>query len=151
MRKTCLPFRMNLPRRSPRRSRAQFPSQYIGFAGGNPGVGAIDGGQRRGSHSGHRQYRCATRWPEFRLFFAEQSLAAYPGGMPRSWAGATRGTRGLSGDRCDDRHARRRFGDKPDEFFPKPTDIVAEVFHIAHQPRSASSILVEIRPFGEKW
>ena len=41
--------------------------------------------------------------------------------------------------------------DKPDEFFIKPVDIAEEVFHVAHQPRSAWSFDVEIRPFGEKW
>ncbi len=41
--------------------------------------------------------------------------------------------------------------DKPDEFFSKPVDIADEVFHVAHQPRSAWSFDVEIRPFGEKW
>ncbi len=36
----------------------------------------------------------------------------------------------------------RRFaaGNRPDE-----------VFHIAHQPRSTRSFLVELRPFGKKW
>ncbi len=29
--------------------------------------------------------------------------------------------------------------DKPDEFFIKPADIAEEVFHVAHQPRSAWS------------
>ena len=47
---------------------------------------------------------------------------------------------------------RDRFhSDKPDEFFIEPTDIAAEVFHVAHQPRSAWSFDVEIRPFAEKW
>ncbi|MAZ86527.1 MAG: short-chain dehydrogenase [Cellvibrionaceae bacterium] len=41
--------------------------------------------------------------------------------------------------------------DKPDDFFIKPTDIAEEVFRVAHQPRSAWSFDVEIRPFGEKW
>ncbi len=41
--------------------------------------------------------------------------------------------------------------DKPDEFFIEPGDIAAEVFHVAHQPRSAWSFDVEIRPFAEKW
>ena len=42
--------------------------------------------------------------------------------------------------------------DKPDEFFIiRPADIAEEVFHVAHQPRSAWSFDVEIRPFGEKW
>jgi len=40
---------------------------------------------------------------------------------------------------------------KPDDFFSFPTDIADEVFHVAHQPRSAWSFDVEIRPFGEKW
>ena len=41
--------------------------------------------------------------------------------------------------------------DKPEEFFIKPADIAHEVFHVVHQPRSAWSFEVEIRPFGEKW
>lgn len=41
--------------------------------------------------------------------------------------------------------------DKPEEFFIKPVDIADEVFHVTHQPRSAWSFDVEIRPFGEKW
>ena len=41
--------------------------------------------------------------------------------------------------------------DKPDEFFCKPADIADECFHIAHQPKSAWSFDVRIRPFGEKW
>ena len=41
--------------------------------------------------------------------------------------------------------------DKPDDFFAKPVDIAAEVYHVAHQPRSTWSFDVEIRPFGEKW
>ena len=41
--------------------------------------------------------------------------------------------------------------DKPDEFFIQPADIADEVFHIAHQPRSAWSFDVEIRPFGVSW
>ena len=41
--------------------------------------------------------------------------------------------------------------ERPEEFFCQPTDIAEEVFHVAHQPRSAWSFDVEIRPFGEKW
>ena len=41
--------------------------------------------------------------------------------------------------------------DKPEDFFIKPADIADEVYHVAHQPRSAWSFDVEIRPFGEKW
>ncbi len=47
--------------------------------------------------------------------------------------------------------ARKRFGDRPDDFYAKPDDIAGEVFHVAHQPRSARSFLVELRPFGENW
>lgn len=41
--------------------------------------------------------------------------------------------------------------DKPEDFFIKPDDIAGEVYHVAHQPPSAWSFDVEIRPFGEKW
>lgn len=43
------------------------------------------------------------------------------------------------------------FKDKPDEFFCQPADIAAEVYRIAHQPRSAWSSESVIRPFGENW
>ena len=46
---------------------------------------------------------------------------------------------------------RRWQPDKPDEFFCKPDDIAGEVWHVVHQPRSAWSFNVEIRPFGESW
>ena len=38
-----------------------------------------------------------------------------------------------------------------EEFFCQPADIAEEIFHIAHQPPSAWSFDVEIRPFAEKW
>jgi NADP-dependent 3-hydroxy acid dehydrogenase YdfG len=41
--------------------------------------------------------------------------------------------------------------DAPDDFFIRPRDIAAEVWHVAHQPRSAWSFNVELRPFGEHW
>jgi NAD(P)-dependent dehydrogenase (short-subunit alcohol dehydrogenase family) len=46
---------------------------------------------------------------------------------------------------------RTRLSDKPDSFFSNPDEIAAECFRIAHQPRSAWSFHVEIRPFGETW
>ncbi|MEM9176811.1 MAG: SDR family NAD(P)-dependent oxidoreductase [Myxococcota bacterium] len=46
---------------------------------------------------------------------------------------------------------RQRFADAPDEFFCKPADIAGEVFHVAHQPKSAWSNEIMIRPFGETW
>ena len=39
----------------------------------------------------------------------------------------------------------------PEDFFAQPADIADEVFHLAHQPRSAWSFLSEIRPFREPW
>jgi short-subunit dehydrogenase len=46
---------------------------------------------------------------------------------------------------------RRLRPDAPDEFFIKPAAIAEEVWHVAHQDRSAWSFLVEVRPFGESW
>ena len=46
---------------------------------------------------------------------------------------------------------RERFKDKPDDFFIKPTAIADELWHVAHQDRSAWSFNVEVRPFGETW
>ena len=46
---------------------------------------------------------------------------------------------------------RRRSPDTPDDFFCKPDDIAGEVWHLTHQPKSAWSFDVTIRPFGERW
>jgi NAD(P)-dependent dehydrogenase (short-subunit alcohol dehydrogenase family) len=46
---------------------------------------------------------------------------------------------------------RQMMKDQPDAFFCKPEDIADECLRIAHQPRSAWSFHVEIRPFGETW
>jgi len=46
---------------------------------------------------------------------------------------------------------RKRWPEAPDDFFIRPADIAAEIFHVAHQPRSAWSFNVEIRPFRETW
>jgi len=46
---------------------------------------------------------------------------------------------------------RERFKGKPDEFFIKPKAIAEEIWHVAHQDRSAWSFNVELRPFGETW
>ncbi len=46
----------------------------------------------------------------------------------------------------------RKFNpDKPDEFFCRPDDIAAECWHLAHQPRSAWTFDVMIRPDRENW
>jgi NAD(P)-dependent dehydrogenase (short-subunit alcohol dehydrogenase family) len=41
--------------------------------------------------------------------------------------------------------------DAPDDFFIQPSDIANEIWHVVHQPRSAWSFNVEIRPFKESW
>jgi len=41
--------------------------------------------------------------------------------------------------------------DAPDAYFIQPADIAEEIWHVAHQPRSAWSFNVEVRPFGEVW
>ena len=46
---------------------------------------------------------------------------------------------------------RKRFADKPDEFFCQPDDIAQECYRMAHQPKSAWSFSSVIRPFGEHW
>jgi NAD(P)-dependent dehydrogenase (short-subunit alcohol dehydrogenase family) len=46
---------------------------------------------------------------------------------------------------------RKRFSDKPDDFFCKPVDIAEECYHVAHQAPSTWSSEVVIRPFGENW
>ena len=46
---------------------------------------------------------------------------------------------------------RRKFPDIPDERFAKPDDIAETVYQVAHQPRSAWSFNVEVRPYTEPW
>lgn len=46
---------------------------------------------------------------------------------------------------------RKRFADAPTDFFIKPEAIADEVWHVAHQDRSAWSFNVEVRPFRETW
>jgi NAD(P)-dependent dehydrogenase (short-subunit alcohol dehydrogenase family) len=41
--------------------------------------------------------------------------------------------------------------DAPDDVFIQPAHIADEVWHVAHQPRSAWSFNVELRPFREAW
>ena len=51
----------------------------------------------------------------------------------------------------DLRWTRKRFPDTPEERFAKPDDIAETVYQVAHQPRSAWSFNVEVRPFAEPW
>ena len=46
---------------------------------------------------------------------------------------------------------RKRWPDAPDDFFITPAAIAEEIWHVAHQDRSAWSFNVELRPFGETW
>jgi short-subunit dehydrogenase len=46
---------------------------------------------------------------------------------------------------------RKRWPEASDGFFIKPAAIAEEIWHVAHQDRSAWSFNVEIRPFGEPW
>ena len=46
---------------------------------------------------------------------------------------------------------RKAWPDKPDEFFILPNDIADEVWHIAHQAKSAWTFDHWLRPFGENW
>jgi NAD(P)-dependent dehydrogenase (short-subunit alcohol dehydrogenase family) len=47
--------------------------------------------------------------------------------------------------------ARKRYADKPDDFFIQPAAIADEAWHVVHQLRSARSFLTEVRPFKETW
>ena len=47
--------------------------------------------------------------------------------------------------------ARKRHPEQPDHVFIRPADIADELRHLAHQPRSARSLLTEVRPFNERW
>lgn len=46
---------------------------------------------------------------------------------------------------------RKRWPDRPDDFFIKPRAIADEIWHVVHQDRGAWSFNVELRPFGESW
>lgn len=46
---------------------------------------------------------------------------------------------------------RQRYHDKPDDFFIQPDDIAEVTYQTAHQPKSAWSFNVEVRPPGEVW
>jgi NAD(P)-dependent dehydrogenase (short-subunit alcohol dehydrogenase family) len=46
---------------------------------------------------------------------------------------------------------RKRFADKPDDYFCQPLDIAGECLRLVEQPRSAWSFSSVIRPFGENW
>jgi NAD(P)-dependent dehydrogenase (short-subunit alcohol dehydrogenase family) len=46
---------------------------------------------------------------------------------------------------------RARMPEKPDSFFCKPDDVAGECWHLVHQPRSAWTFDVTIRPDAESW
>ena len=47
--------------------------------------------------------------------------------------------------------ARALYTTAEDDFFIKPSAIADEVYHLAHQDRSAWSFLAEVRPYRETW
>ena len=51
----------------------------------------------------------------------------------------------------DLRWTRRQFPDLPEERYAKPDDIAETVYQVAHQPKSAWSFNVEVRPAAEVW
>jgi NAD(P)-dependent dehydrogenase (short-subunit alcohol dehydrogenase family) len=51
----------------------------------------------------------------------------------------------------DIRWTRRQFPDVPEERFCKPADIAEVVYQTAHQPKTAWSFNVELRPYSEPW
>ena len=46
---------------------------------------------------------------------------------------------------------RQAMPDKPAEFFLAPEDVARAFWDVAHQPRSAWTFELEVRPFGESW
>ena len=53
--------------------------------------------------------------------------------------------------RIDMPFARRQQPDRPVEELANPGDLAVTVFNVAHQPKSAWSFYVELRPFCEPW
>ncbi len=47
--------------------------------------------------------------------------------------------------------ALEKYNNKPADFFAKATTIADEIWHVAHQDRSAWSFNVELRPYAEPW
>jgi len=48
-------------------------------------------------------------------------------------------------------YSRSMLPDKPPEFFARPDDIAESAYFIAHQPPSAWTFELDLRPFGERW
>jgi NAD(P)-dependent dehydrogenase (short-subunit alcohol dehydrogenase family) len=46
---------------------------------------------------------------------------------------------------------RQAMSDKPDDFFMQPDDIARSVWQVAHQPTSAWTFELDLRPYGEDW
>jgi NAD(P)-dependent dehydrogenase (short-subunit alcohol dehydrogenase family) len=51
----------------------------------------------------------------------------------------------------DSPRARQMVPDADDEFFARSDDIAETVFYLAHQPRSAWTFELDLRPFKERW
>ena len=46
---------------------------------------------------------------------------------------------------------REMMSDKDDDFFLEPDDIAHSVYEVAHQPKSAWTFELDLRPYGEDW
>ena len=71
--------------------------------------------------------------------------------LARSWSKGVHVAYVLVDAVIDLEWTRKRWPDRPDDFFIKPADIADEIWHVAHQPRGAWSFNVELRPHGELW
>jgi NAD(P)-dependent dehydrogenase (short-subunit alcohol dehydrogenase family) len=47
--------------------------------------------------------------------------------------------------------SRAMLPNRPDDFFAQPADIAESVYFLTHQPRSAWTFELDLRPFGEPW
>ena len=70
---------------------------------------------------------------------------------PRAEASGTAPVNEIARLSVNARRTRSARPDAPDDFFIQPSDTAEEIWHVVHQPRSAWSFNVEIRPFKESW
>ncbi len=114
---------------------------------------AGDGRKGRGRADRDRQHFGPARPGEFRRLRPDQGGAAHPrrSHRARCRAKGVHVAYVVIDAVIDVPWAKERFKGKPDDFFIKSSAIADEVFHLAHQDRSAWSFNVEIRPYGETW
>ncbi len=49
------------------------------------------------------------------------------------------------------REQQEAFAGRPDDFYARPDDLAEACWTLAHQPRSAWTFEMAVRPFGETW